>query len=90
MRVLPYAARLATGLACNTSTTPMDRENAVKAIVQYVYGAPDVLELRDIDQPVVTDDDVLVRVHAAAVNPRDGHFIRGLPFIAHMTFGLLP
>ncbi len=61
----------------------------MKAIVQDVYGAPDVLELRDIDQPVVTDDDVLVRVHAAAVNPADWHIIRGRPYIARMAFGLL-
>ena len=43
----------------------------MKAIVQGKYGSPDVLQLRDIDKPVVKDDEVLVRVHAAAVNIGD-------------------
>lgn len=60
----------------------------MKAIVQDVYGSPDVLELRDVDRPVVTDDDVLVRVHAAAVNAADWHFMRGLPYVARLAFGL--
>ena len=38
----------------------------MKAIVYNEYGSPDVLELKDIDKPLVTDD-VLVRVHAASV-----------------------
>jgi NADPH:quinone reductase-like Zn-dependent oxidoreductase len=61
----------------------------MRAIVQNVYGAPDVLGLRDIDQPVVTDDDVLVRVHATAVNPADWHIMRGTPYIARIAFGML-
>jgi NADPH:quinone reductase-like Zn-dependent oxidoreductase len=36
----------------------------MKAIV-YQHGSPDVLELQDVDKPVVKDDEVLVRVHAA-------------------------
>ena len=53
----------------------------MKAIAQDRYGAPDVLELRDVDRPVVGVDDVLVRVHAASANPYDLHFMRGLPYI---------
>jgi NADPH:quinone reductase-like Zn-dependent oxidoreductase len=41
----------------------MARENMMKAIVQGKYGSPDVLQLKDIDKPVVKDDEVLVRVH---------------------------
>ena len=42
----------------------------MKAIVQDKYGSPDdVLELKDIAKPVVKDDEVLVRVHAASVHP---------------------
>ncbi len=41
----------------------------MKAIVQDKYGSPDVLELREIDKPVVEDDEVLVRVRAASVHP---------------------
>jgi len=41
----------------------------MKAIVQDRFGSPDVLELREVDQPEVGDGEVLVRVHAASVNP---------------------
>jgi NADPH:quinone reductase-like Zn-dependent oxidoreductase len=60
----------------------------VKAIVYRRYGSPDVLELAEIDKPVISDGEVLVRVRAAAVNPADWHVMRGLPYIARMIFGL--
>src|SRR3954470_7716021 len=61
----------------------------MKAIVQDKYGSPDVLQLRDIDQPVVKDDEALVRVHAAAVNIGDWHLLTGVPYVMRMVFGLL-
>ena len=61
----------------------------MKAIVQVRYGAPgDVLELQDVDEPVVEDNAVLVRVHATSVNPADWHFMRGEPRIARLQMGL--
>ena len=61
----------------------------MKAILQDRYGSPgDVLELGDIDEPVVGDSGVLLRVHAASVNPADWHFIRGEPYIARVQAGL--
>lgn len=61
----------------------------MKAIVQDTYGSPDVLELRDIDKPVVGDHDVLVRVHAAGVDPGVWHLMTGLPYLVRiMGFGL--
>lgn len=59
----------------------------MKAIVQDRYGSPDVLELREVDQPVAADNEVLVRVHAAAVNARDWHVMRGDPYLARMAMG---
>ena len=61
----------------------------MKAIVQYKYGSPDVLELAELDKPKVEDNDVLVRVHGAAVNPLDWHSMRGLPYFLRMGNGLL-
>ena len=59
----------------------------MKAIVQDRYGSPGVLELREVDKPVVADDEVLVRVHAASVNARDWHIMRGDPYLARLVFG---
>jgi NADPH:quinone reductase-like Zn-dependent oxidoreductase len=53
----------------------------LKAITYQRYGSPDVLEFQEVDEPVVKDDEVLVRVRAASANPRDWHFMRGLPYI---------
>jgi NADPH:quinone reductase-like Zn-dependent oxidoreductase len=54
----------------------------VKAIVQRMYGAPrDVLQLADVDLPVVGAQDVLVSVRASSANPWDWHFIRGEPVL---------
>ncbi len=62
----------------------------MKAIVRYKYGSPDVLELQEIEKPVVKDDHVLVRVHAASVNAGDWHSMRGRPYIIRvMGYGLL-
>ncbi len=60
----------------------------MKAIVRDRYGSPDVLELREIEMPMMGDDDVLVRVRAAAVNPADWHLMSGLPYVARAAFGL--
>jgi NADPH:quinone reductase-like Zn-dependent oxidoreductase len=60
----------------------------LKAITYHRYGGPDVLEFEDVDEPVVGDGDVLVRVRAASVNPRDWHFMRGMPYFMRLQFGL--
>src|SRR3954449_5978584 len=60
----------------------------MKAIVQDKYGSPDVLQFKDIDKPLVNDDEVLVRVHAAAVNIGDWHLVRGVPYVMRMVVGL--
>jgi NADPH:quinone reductase-like Zn-dependent oxidoreductase len=64
------------------------KENSMKAILRDKYGSPDVLVLKDIDKPELGDDEVLLRVHAASVNPADWHILRGAPYIARMQFGL--
>ncbi|MCX4825577.1 NAD(P)-dependent alcohol dehydrogenase [Streptomyces sp. NBC_01142] len=61
----------------------------MKAIVQEKYGSPDDLELKEIDKPVVGDDDVLVRVHAAGLDQGVWHLVTGLPYLLRiMGFGL--
>jgi NADPH:quinone reductase-like Zn-dependent oxidoreductase len=60
----------------------------MQAIIHSRYGPPDVLELKDIDQPVITDDAVLVQVHAAGVGKGDWLTVQGLPYVARPRYGL--
>jgi NADPH:quinone reductase-like Zn-dependent oxidoreductase len=53
----------------------------MKAVVQDAYGSPDVLELREIGEPAVGDDQVLVRVRAASVHADVWHVMRGVPYV---------
>ena len=55
----------------------------MKAAVYSRYGPPDVLQIRDVEKPVPNDDEVLMRVRAASVNPYDRHFMRGTPLHSH-------
>jgi NADPH:quinone reductase-like Zn-dependent oxidoreductase len=61
----------------------------MRAIVQDRYGSPDVLELRELDDPVPADGEVLVRVRAAGVGPDVWHLMTGLPYMVRaMGYGL--
>jgi len=59
----------------------------MQAIVYRSYGSPDVLELAQIAAPEPGDDQVLVRVSAAGINPYDWRFMRGEPLIARKMIG---
>ncbi len=60
----------------------------MKAIVQDRFGSPDVLQFVDVEPPEIGSDDVLVRVHAAAINPYDWHMLRGDPYVARLMGGV--
>ncbi len=60
----------------------------MKAITYTQYGPPSVLRLQDISKPVPKPDQLLVRVRAAAVNPYDWHFLRGLPYFMRLISGI--
>ena len=51
----------------------------MKAIVYHDYGSPDVLRLEEIAKPVPNDNQVLIKVRAASVNPLDWHYIEARP-----------
>jgi NADPH:quinone reductase-like Zn-dependent oxidoreductase len=59
----------------------------MKAVAHEEFGSPDVLEVKEIPQPQVGSDEVLVRVRAASPNPWDWHFMRALPYIARPQAG---
>jgi NADPH:quinone reductase-like Zn-dependent oxidoreductase len=59
----------------------------VKAILRRAYGPPDLLTFEDIPEPTPGDNEVLVKVRAASVNPLDWHFMRGSPYLMRMGTG---
>ena len=60
----------------------------MKAIVHDTYGSADVLALRDVDEPVPGDHEVLVRVHAAGVDRGVWHVMTGKPYLIRLGYGL--
>ncbi len=60
----------------------------MKAIVQYQYGSPDVLQLATVERPTPKRKEVLVKVHAVALNAADWHLMRASPFLVRVMFGL--
>jgi NADPH:quinone reductase-like Zn-dependent oxidoreductase len=61
----------------------------MKAIVYTKYGSPDVLQFKEVEKPTPKDDEVLIKVYAAAANAADWHLLRGNPFLLRLASGLL-
>src|SRR3989440_3484975 len=59
----------------------------MKAIVYTHYGSPDVLQLEEVAKPAPKDDEVLIKVYAAAANAADWHLLRGKPFLVRLVIG---
>ena len=59
----------------------------MKAITFYKYGSSDVLQMDEVEKPVHTEDEVLVKIHAASVNPIDWHTMRASPFLVRLGSG---
>jgi NADPH:quinone reductase-like Zn-dependent oxidoreductase len=67
---------------------PAPQGELMKAVIYCDYGAPDVLSVEEIAKPVPEDDQLLVKVHAAGINPLDWHYMRGKPYIMRLDSGL--
>lgn len=61
----------------------------MKAIVYHHYGSPDVLRCEEVATPIAKNNEVLLRIRAASINPYDWHFMRGDPYAMRIQAGLL-
>jgi len=59
----------------------------VKAVVMNTYGGPEVLEIKEVAEPAIGENDLLVRVSAAGLNAGDGFSMRGSPWLARFAVG---
>ncbi len=57
----------------------------MKAIIRAHYGSPDVLQVKEVEKPLLEDHRLLVKVHAASVNALDWHLMRGKPFLVRIA-----
>jgi NADPH:quinone reductase-like Zn-dependent oxidoreductase len=70
--------------------TPSPSVARMKAIVYHDFGSPDVLRLDEIEKPVPNDNQLLIKVRGASVNPLDWHYMEGTPYLGRLVeFGLL-
>jgi NADPH:quinone reductase-like Zn-dependent oxidoreductase len=89
MKNLFRIATLATALAASAcaGATELKQGNGeqMKAVVSTEFGTPDVLRLEEIDRPTIKEDNqVLIKVRAAAINPLDWHEVRGTPYFGRL------
>ena len=82
------ALALSHNSACQPAPELSDQTALMKAVVYRCYGSPEVLELEDVEKPAPADDEVLVKIHAASVNPLDWHYMRGSPYFMRLMSGL--
>lgn len=73
---------------CEPAPAAAPGETAFTAAVHRCYGSPDVIEFAELEKPVPANDEVLVRVRAAAVNPLDWHYMRGSPYLMRLQAGI--
>jgi len=86
--VLSLALVLSHDSACGPPGAVPGQTTLMKAIRYRCYGSPEVLQLEEVAKPTPADDEVLVKVQAASVNPLDWHYMRGKPYIMRLSSGI--
>ncbi len=90
LAVAVAALAITIGRTTECGPTPVVAEGVttMKAILARCYGSPDILEYVDVEKPVPAENEVLIKVKAAAVNPLDWHYMRGSPYLMRLSSGL--
>jgi NADPH:quinone reductase-like Zn-dependent oxidoreductase len=86
--VLSLAVAMSHDSACGPPTPLAAGATPMKAIVHRCYGSPGVIRYEDIPKPNPAENEILVRVHAASINPLDWHYLEGTPYMVRLDAGL--
>jgi NADPH:quinone reductase-like Zn-dependent oxidoreductase len=86
--IASLGAVLSHNSPCTAASPLPANTQSMKAIVYRCYGTTEVLKLEQIAKPTPADDRVLVKVHAASVNPLDWHYMQGKPYIVRPMAGI--
>lgn len=86
--VLSLALYVSHDSDCTPVAAIPENAERMKAVVYRCYGSPEVLSYEDVEKPTAADNQVLVKVHAASVNPLDWHYMRGSPYIMRLGAGI--
>lgn len=86
--VLSLAYALSHTSPCGSQPPLAPGTAAMKAVVHRCYGSPEVIRYEDIARPTPASDEVLVKVHAASVNPLDWHYLEGTPYVVRVEAGV--
>ena len=88
LAVASFAFMLGYTKDCEPAPPVAGGVETMQAVRYRCYGSADVLEIGEVAKPVPADNEVLVRVHAAAVNPLDWHYMRGSPYFMRLDSGI--
>jgi NADPH:quinone reductase-like Zn-dependent oxidoreductase len=72
---------------CGAAPPPPAGATLMKGVLRRCYGSPDVVTYEDVAKPTPADNEVLVRVHAASLNPLDWHLLEGTPYMVRWGEG---
>lgn len=86
--VAALALAISHNSACEPAPEIADKAETMQSIAYRCYGSPEVLELEEVEKPKPKDNEVLVKVRAASVNPLDWHYMRGSPYFMRLGTGL--
>jgi NADPH:quinone reductase-like Zn-dependent oxidoreductase len=87
LAVVSIAVALSYDSSCGAAQAVAAGAPRMKAIVYRCYGSTEVLKLEEIAKPAPADNQILVKVRAASVNPLDWHYMHGTPYIMRMSAG---